>query len=555
VTGSEVNPLFQDTNNMIVGVLELASKYKYGITRAGHPLYLFKPYDPALPDYVVGSSCKDCSVNQIAVITTSNQEAEGSGQKPRGNLDRLLGPVGNFAAEKEALLLHYNPSKSRRQDPVPEPSSRFDADRVEISAETNWIVFHIDPPGCRDVDDALAFHPGTGQWAITIADVAAAVPEGCEADFTAALRGTSFYDLEGRVLTPMLPTAISEGYSSLLPGSRKRGLTLFLADGSFKPSWITVATTYTYESVVGTPIAAHLESVFGPTGDPHIWIENAMIRYNAVAAALLVSKGQGLLRVQPESVVDPTTIKDPALAHLLKEAASYETTDIEEKRHASLNLDAYCHASSPLRRYADLVNQRALYSIIGSTEGQKLVAAHLNDRMKAARRFGRDLTFLTHVIPGKVHEIDVIVMEEGKAYVPLWGRIIKLRHELQPEENEVGKEIRIQIYCDPTQRNWKQRVLTQRNPDLVDPLFESQFSAEESVRDLLSFYAERPSPPTQDFVTHLRHLNNVATTAIEVHYKLTVVEESPLTHYLERVSNYYELLPSIEADCGLTVHF
>ena len=309
-----------------------------------------------------------------------------------------------------------------------------------------------------------------------------------------------------------------------------------------------MATTYTYESVVGTPIATHLEAVFGPSKDPHIWIENAMIRYNAAAAALLISKGQGLLRVQPES---PETTH-PEIAHLLKEAASYETTDIKEKRHASLGLPAYCHASSPLRRYADLVNQRALYSIIGSMDGQKLVAAHLNDRMKAARRFSRDLTFLTHVTPGRVHEIDVIVMTEGKAYVPLWGRIIRLKHEVTEEH---GRQIRIQIYCDPTQRNWKQRVLTQRIPDLVDPIFESQWSAEETVRSLLSFYATRLRPPTQDFLQELRKLQSVATEAIASHYKLTVVEESPLTHYLEKVSNYYELLPSIEADCGLTVHF
>jgi exoribonuclease R len=537
---------------MIVGVLELASKYKYGLTKVGHPLYLFKPYDPAIPDHIVGSSHRDTTKNQIAVVTI-HPEAAGNGARPRGNLDRLLGPVGDYAAEKEALLLHYNPSKGRRQDPVPEPITKFDAARIEISAETNWIVFHIDPPGCRDVDDALAFHPETGQWAITIADVASAVPEGCEADFTAALRGTSFYDLEGRVLTPMLPPAISEGYSSLLPGGRKRGLTLFLEDGSFKPSWITVATTYTYESILEAPIAAHLEKFLGPSADPHSWIEVAMIRYNAAAAALLVSKGKGLLRVQPQSSI--TEVKHPALANLLKEAATYETTDVENKRHASLGLAAYCHATSPLRRYADLVNQRALYSIIGSLEGQKLVAAHLNDRMKAARRFSRDLTFLTHVTPGKVHEISVIVMDNQKAYVPLWGRIIKLRHELLPEENVVASEIRIQIYCDPTQRNWKQRVLTAAIPPKTDPVFETQWTAEESVRELLRFSAERPRPLTQAFVDQLRGLHKVATAAIEAHYKLTVVEESPLTHYLERVSNYYELLPAIEADCSLTLHF
>lgn len=535
---------------MIVGVLELASKYKYGLTKVGHPLYLFKPYDPAIPDHIVGSSHRDTTKNQIAVISPSHQE---TGSRPRGNLDRLIGPVGDYATEKEALLLHYNPSKGRRQDPVPEPLRQFDAARIEISAETNWIVFHIDPPGCRDVDDALAFHPETGQWAITIADVASAVPEGSEADFTAALRGTTFYDLEGRVLTPMLPPAISEGYSSLLPGSRKRGLTLFLEDGSFKPSWITVATTYTYESVLEAPIATHLEKFLGPSADPHVWIEVAMIRYNAAAAALLVSKGQGLLRIQPETSI--TEVKHPALANLLREAATYETTDVVNKRHALLGLAAYCHATSPLRRYADLVNQRALYSIIGSLEGQKLVASHLNDRMKAARRFSRDLTFLTHVTPGRVHEISVILMDEQKVYVPLWGRIIKLRHELHPEENAIGNEIRIQIYCDPTQRNWKQRVLTAAIPPKIDPIFESQWTAEESVRELLRFSAERPRPLTQAFVDQLRTLHKVATAAIEAHYKLTIVEESPLTHYLEKVSNFYELLPSIEADCGLTLHF
>jgi len=161
------------------------------------------------------------------------------------------------------------------------------------------------------------------------------------------------------------------------------------------------------------------------------------------------------------------------------------------------------------------------------------------------------------VTPGKVHEIDVIMMAEGKAYVPLWGRIIRLRHELRPEEKEgLNNKIRIQIYCDPTQRNWKQRILTAAIPPQVDLLFESQWAAEESVRSLLSFYSERPRKdmPTQAFLEELRALHKVATTAVEAHYKLTVVEESALTHYLERVSNYYELLPSIEADCGLTVH-
>jgi exoribonuclease R len=331
----------------------------------------------------------------------------------------------------------------------------------------------VDPPGCRDVDDALAFHPTTGKWAITIADVAAAVPESCEVDASAAIKGTSFYDLEGRVLTPMLPAAISEGSASLLPGSKKRGLTLFLDQDDegplLLPTWITVDTTYTYESVLLSPIAVEMGRAFGSdsgSSDPHKWIENAMILYNAFVAAILAKAGSGLLRVQPPSPDLDAAASHPSLAHLLQEAATYETADVEFKSHTSLGLPVYCHASSPLRRYADLVNQRVLHSIrtcaasLVPLSSQKTVAAHLNDRTKAARRFGRDLTFLTHVTPGRVHEVTVIIMLDDKAYVPLWNRVIRIRHFMAPADNVPGKQIRIHVYCDPTQRNWKQRILT-----------------------------------------------------------------------------------------------
>ena len=116
---------------MIIGVLELASKYKYGLTSRGAPLYLFKPYDPAIPDHVVGCSHRDTTINQIAIVETSHQE---SGQKVRGLLHRLIGPVGDMTAEKEALLLFYNPAAKRRVDTIPDPDSRYDTERQELSA-------------------------------------------------------------------------------------------------------------------------------------------------------------------------------------------------------------------------------------------------------------------------------------------------------------------------------------------------------------------------------------------------------------------------------------
>jgi exoribonuclease R len=421
----------------LVGVLELSSKYRYGITSRGAPIYLFRPYDESMPECIVGCSHRDTSRNQIALITV-----EPSGPKPRGTLIRLFGVVGDPIAEKEALLKHYCPfrpqgSVSPDLDPVDQARQDMDLD--------GWTTFHIDPPGCRDIDDAISYHPDKG-WAITIADVAAAVPEGSTMDLSAKAIGSTFYDLEGRVMCPMLPPAISEGTSSLLPGERRRGLTLFLHTETFACTWSTVRHSFTYESFVGSSLAA-LTDV-----EPHAWIEKQMIRYNRAAAAALKKAGVGILRVQDSAEAKWADI-DPGLG---AEAARYEAVGEGEQTHASLGL--YCHASSPLRRYADLVNQRALKAILSTKVASITDVEFLNVRAKANRRWSRDLVFLTHVTAGRVHEIDVVWLEDTRVWVPLWRRVIRLRHE---EPREVGSRGRIRIFCDPTRRNWKQRILTE----------------------------------------------------------------------------------------------
>ena len=432
------------TIKTIVGVLELSSKYRYGLTSRGTPIYLFRPYDDTLPDYVVGCSHRDTARNQIALIRPESDVGN------RGLLIRLFGVVGDREAEKEALLLHYCPYRP--------PVMSCDYTTEYRPSLDNWITFHIDPPGCRDIDDAISYNPATEQWAITIADVAASVPEGTPTDLMAKAIGATFYDLDGHVVRPMLPPAISEGAGSLLPGQRRCGLTLYIdPDGTetFGLTWITVGHSFTYESFVGSSIARALNL----DGDPHDWIEAQMIRYNRAAASVLKRAGTGILRVQAPGTKQWADI-DPGLG---AEAAMYESVSSDKEQiHASLGL--YCHASSPLRRYADLVNQRALKAILLAEDPvppvpEELVAG-LNDRAKANRRWSRDLVFLTHVTAGRVHEIDVVWLEDDRVWVPQWRRVIRLRHV---ESHEFGYRGRIQIFCDPTRRNWKQRVLTNRH--------------------------------------------------------------------------------------------
>lgn len=461
----------------IVGVLELASKYRYGLTSRGAPMYLFKPYDASWPDVVCGSSARDLTHNQIAIVTVESalrdQVVDPAKPKPRGLLFRLVGHVGDIAAEKAALLEHYcrgrQPSSSSAFVDEGSDGPNASERRLEISAATGWITFHVDPAGCRDVDDAIAWHPQNRQWAITIADVAAFVPANSYMDKIAAAIGATFYDLDGRVVRPMLPADISEGAASLQPGQRRAGVSYIYNaerpdDGQFTLTWITVTHSFTYEEFCESSVAHMLGLA---EVEPHDWIAQMMIRYNAAAARELVGVGAGLLRVQgpaDAAIVATWSAIHPALAALANETATYEVVSVgADQRHTTLGLTHYCHASSPLRRYADLVNQRILKAIaVGSVvldaiEPTMAVAAELNERGKAQRRWTRDLVFLAHVQPGHVQEIEVVWVGGGQVWVPAWRRLLRLRHE---EERDVGAVGHIQIYCDPSRRNWKQRVLT-----------------------------------------------------------------------------------------------
>ena len=436
----------------LVGVLHLSSKYRYGLTGRGVSMYLFTPYDEAQPEMIVGCSERDTTRNQIAVVELLY--GGDSKQKPRGSLQRLLGPVGDRSAEISGLLEHYCPAKQRQLralNPVSEDlKSPADDERLEISAETGWITFHIDPPGCRDIDDALAFHPATGRWATTIADVAAIVPDDSELDMRAAAIGATFYDAEGRVVVPMLPPTLSEGSASLLPGKRRRGLTLL--DGQFVPTWITVNHSFTYDTFPTSALAGEL----GLQGcDAHVLVEEAMLEYNRAAAGALKAAGVGFLRVQKEADAAAIAEWPPALRFLGMEAATYESVSPSTaQEHAGLG-GLYCHASSPLRRYVDLVNQRLLKEQPASVGG--LGAEHLNARATANRRWSRDVWFLNCVLPGSVQMVTATWLGGGRVWIPEWRRILRLRHE---EERAVGESAIIKVFCDPTRRNWKQRVLT-----------------------------------------------------------------------------------------------
>lgn len=479
----------------LVGVLELTSKTTYGLTSRGAPIYLFLPYAKGYPAFHVGCSERNRSQNQIAVIDFHVWE---SSTCPRGLLKELLGPCGSPEAERRGVFLTYNPEK------MPKALSMLSAPSVD-TAEVNgrvWcpdLTFNIDPEGCLDIDDVLSLED-TGEhiklW-ITIADVAAHVQPGTDADSYAFKQGSTAY-INGHAVQPMLPRTYSEDTCSLLPGFERLGMSLILTYAKYdlarpiSKEWARTRLKNRYQfdydtfqdkaKDVGMPIGILSELCCGLIGrytsDIHEWIEAAMLTYNIEVAKVLRKEGRGILRKHRlgdlERAALYKTWGGEQLATLANTAATYCSALDEAPLHAGLSAQVYCHATSPIRRYADLVNQRILKDVLCGTQTYDGYPIRwLNQRQTQLKRFERDLFLIERLLEGGGRgAVDVLILDRStnvrtghtkvKLWIPSWRRTLTWNPLLPPPQYLVpGSSCSLQYFANPASRLWKERVVFQ----------------------------------------------------------------------------------------------
>jgi len=452
----------------LVGILEINSKYRYGHTGRNIPIYLFHPLDPSYPPMRIGCSERDTSQNRLCLVKFS----DWTEMMPRGALIRLLGPVGDLESEKLALQWLYGKPELKKVI--------FDSE--EMNASSRFLLegqtINIDPEGCQDIDDILTLIPSPNGWDlyITIADVAEAIQEGSPGDFLASQKGQTLYQ-NGRAVLPMLPSHLSEDQLSLLPGKERQGITLHclwsnnkLTVKGFQEVTVKNCQTYSYETIytanfpvtVIKEIASHLKGE--ETNDSHEWIEQLMLLYNVEGAKILLEQKAGLLRTH--KAADKETLEQMDKIHsdlriFAFEAAKYELTG-PEKFHATLGNQPYTHLTSPLRRYADLVNQRVLKAYIKKESVNPVdpsLPFLLNLQQKKQKHHDRELFFLEKILqePTGVQQGIVVDSTESrtKVYLPAWKRIVKV----VTEKRTPGTEVTVEYYADLKRVSWKDRIV------------------------------------------------------------------------------------------------
>jgi exoribonuclease R len=210
-----------------------------------------------------------------------------------------------------------------------------------------------------------------------------------------------------------------------------------------------------------------------------------MILYNTEAGILLKTANQGILRRHSppnREKLEKYKTHVPELEKLAFSSAEYCLAEENDTQHYGLFTDTYAHASSPIRRYADLLNQRVITLLIQESDERFIIPQAMYDmniRGKANKRFARDMDFLKAIQTGQTQFtgiiIDTSLLENGwikiKVYVPMWKRMISTRyrsasHDMVLSRDEM-REIditlyrNVEIHCafSPNARNWKERVI------------------------------------------------------------------------------------------------
>jgi len=327
-----------------------------------------------------------------------------------------------FSAELEALAAQLVAS---HDDPRPGDGQRLDL--TDLASVT------IDDVDTRDIDDGLALEQRDGGmprlW-IHVADPGRLVAPGDPLDLEARRRASSLYLSRGNL--PMFPPALATGPFSLRSGHRCAAWSMWVEladDGAIAASgvlrsWVKPRYRLSYADAdelieLAPPQERALEQIHGLLARRRQWrvargallldqpegrirerdgepcleitepspsrqmVAEAMILAGAVVAELGRSSGLALpyrsqMPAELPSAAELNPLPDGPVRHAaIKRCLSRGLTGTTPSAHFSLGLSAYVQATSPIRRYADLVAQRQLEGLLHG--GPVLEAAALQE--------------------------------------------------------------------------------------------------------------------------------------------------------------------------------
>lgn len=440
------------STNSIPGVLVLAGNKTYGRyikqegfkKKEGKLLYKCIPDDMRLPSFLIPYEIKNVGFSKVFknnYVTFSFDQ--WSSKHPIGKLDSVIGPVDildNFyeyqlyCKSLNASIQKFNKDTSKALESKC-PEGIIESIKIkypEIKDRTDqrsWHIITIDPPKSQDFDDAFSIvdlEDNIQQLSIYISNVTIWMDVLNLWDSFSRRISTIYLPDKKR---PMLPTILSDCLCSLQENVTRIAfvMDIFIKDDNiidikYSNCFIKVFKNYCYEDhkllgdqnyhniLDATRRLSRTCSYINSVKNSHELVCYLMILMNFHCAKELVSHKTGVFRstiIKNEFTVPQHVPEDVSKFIKIWNSASGQYIDgseIIDTRHELLDMDAYIHITSPIRRLVDLLNIIRFQQINGliqlSENSDKFYNKwlgdidYINTTMRSIRKVQCDCTLL-----------------------------------------------------------------------------------------------------------------------------------------------------------------
>jgi exoribonuclease R len=387
----------------IPGVLILVGNKTYGRqknTCKKTPKLIYKciPDDVRLPPFLIPYEIKNIGFSKVFTnLYVTFSYSEWTDKHPYGVLNQTIGPVDvldNFYEyqlyckslnssiqkfQKDATKILQNNSNDAFIENIKNKFPNIE-DRTD---RTQWNIFTIDPPKSLDFDDGFSIKTVDGIQKLSIYIANVTVFLDCLGLWDSFSRRISTIYLPDKK-RPMLPTILSDCLCSLQENTRRIAFVMDISikdgdilDIQFSNCFIKVYKNYTYEepSLLNDDNYKLLIDVTKQLSKDYKYISNIktshdvvcylMILMNYHSAKVMIRHNSGIFRstiIKRDFFVPDTVPED--VSKFIKiwnsSAGQYingaDLTEDKNIRHELLDMEAYIHITSPIRRLVDLLN-------------------------------------------------------------------------------------------------------------------------------------------------------------------------------------------------------
>lgn len=387
----------------IPGVLILNGNKTFGRenktnSKQGRLLYKCIPDDVRIPQFLVPYELKNIGFSKVFqnMYVTFNFY-EWNDKHPIGKLDNVIGPVDSlenfyeyqlYCKSLNASIQQFQKDtkktiKNKSYEEIIETIKHTYPNIQDRTDKTKWNIITIDPPNSQDFDDGFSIidiNDETKQLSIYISNV------------TIWLDILNLWNSFSRRIStiylpdkkrPMLPTSLSDCLCSLQQNVKRVAFVMDIIihkeeiiEIQYNNAIINVNTNYVYEepNLLQDEVYHRILNItqiiskkskykyINHIKNSHDIVCYLMILMNYHCAKTLLQSKTGIFRttIINKNIDVPDNLPEDINKFIRIWNSSYgqymNGSEITDTRHEMLNIDAYVHITSPIRRLVDLLN-------------------------------------------------------------------------------------------------------------------------------------------------------------------------------------------------------